>query len=77
MTYFLIGYSKRGGEEPVLERYEDADEAAGKLFEAEARLRGDPDHGVVLLYADDESSLRRTHGSYFLDFDELLETARG
>ncbi len=77
MSYFLITYSRRGGEDPVLERFEDAAEAATKLLEAEARLRGDLVHGVVLLYADDEASLRRTHGSYFLDFDELLETARG
>lgn len=77
MSYFLLIYNRRKGEQPVLERFEDAHEAAQHLFEAEARLRDDRDHGVVLLYAEDEASLRRTHGSYFLDFDELLETARG
>jgi len=51
--------------------------ATERLFATEARLRDDPDHGVVLLYAEDEESLRKTHGSYFLGFDELLETARG
>lgn len=77
MSYFLLIFSKHTRERPVLERFEDGHEAAEKLLEAEARLRDDPDHGVVLLYAEDEDSLRKTHGSYFLDFDELLETARG
>lgn len=77
MTYFLLIFRKRGGGQPLVERYEDAHEAARKLLETEARLRDDPDHGVVLLYAEDEASLRRTHGTYFLDFDELLEAARG
>lgn len=76
MSYFLLICSKRGRTAPALERYEDGDEAAERLFEVEARLRDDPDHGVVLLYAEDEGSLRKTHGSYFLDFDELLEIAR-
>ncbi len=77
MSYFLLVFRKRGGEPPVLERIEDAREAGEKLLETEARLRDDPDQGVILLYAEDEDSLRGTHGSYFLDFDELLETARG
>jgi hypothetical protein len=77
VSHFLVIFSRIAGEVPVLERYEDAHEAAMKLFETEAKLRDDPDHGVVLLYAEDEESLRRTHGSYFLGFDELLETAGG
>ncbi len=77
MSYFLLVFSKRRAEPPVVERIEDAREAGEKLLEAEARLRDDAEHGVVLLYAEDETSLRKTHGTYFLDFDELLETARG
>ena len=77
MSYFLLVFSKRRGEPPVVERIEDAREAGERLLETEARLRDDSEHGVILLYAEDEDSLRKTHGSYFLDFDELLETARG
>ncbi len=77
MSYFLLIFSKHTREQPVVERYEDGQQAAEKLLETEAQLRDDPEHDVVLLYAEDEDSLRKTHGSYFLDFDELLETARG
>jgi hypothetical protein len=44
------------------------------LVEAEEELRG-TDYGVVLLVADDEETLRRTHAQYFETFDELLEPA--
>lgn len=48
-----------------------------RLLEIEAEIRDDPDYGVVLPCAEHEDALRKTHGSYFFTFDELLETARG
>ncbi len=73
MSHFVIIFGRSG--DPAIERYEDAAEAQARLFEAERELHDDPDCGVVLLYADSEESLRRTHGRLFEDIDGLLATA--
>jgi hypothetical protein len=45
------------------------------FVDAERALRGDDRHGVVLLVAEDEETLRRTHSHYFSSVDELLSKA--
>lgn len=78
MSHFVVIFDRRHTGEPAkVERFEDAAAARARLFAAESELRGDADHGVVLLYGESEESLRRTHGSFFMDVDELLETAQG
>jgi len=77
MSHFVVIYDRHRRVPPKVDVYDDPLEAQARLFEAEAKFLGDQDRGVVLLYAESEESLRRTHGSYFLDLDELLDVARG
>lgn len=77
MSHFVVIFDRLHPGSPKVERYDDADLAQSRLFEVEFELSDDPEHGVVLLYAESEESLVRTHGSFFLDLDELLETAQG
>ena len=76
MSHFVVIFDRLHPGSPRVERFEDADLAKERLFEVELELAGDSKHGVVLLYAESEESLRRTHGSFFLGLDELLETAQ-
>jgi hypothetical protein len=70
MSLYLLTFHRRKLAEPILADL-DPDEALVRLLEAEDALRGS-DFGVVLLVADDEEALRRTHSQYFETFDELL-----
>jgi hypothetical protein len=76
MSHFVVIFDRLRPGSPTVERYDDAESARVRLFEIELNQAGDPDHGVVLLYAESEDSLRRTHGSLFSNLDELLETAQ-
>jgi hypothetical protein len=75
MSHFIIIFDRDHRSEPEIEQIDDADDAMARLFEVERDLKGDPGRGVVLLYADDEESLRVTHGHYFKTLDEILELA--
>lgn len=75
MSHFVVIFDRNHSVAPSVERFEDADEARVRLFEAESELKGDPTKGVVMLFGVSEESLRHTHGSLFMDLDELLETA--
>jgi hypothetical protein len=74
MSYFLMRYTRLGREDPIIERFEDSDEALERLSEEEKRVRG-TNEGVVLLVADDEADLRRTHAHYFQSLNELRDEA--
>jgi hypothetical protein len=76
MSYFLVIFDRRRQGEAAVERLEDPDLAVERLFELEKQL-AEPGakRGVVLLVADDEGEIRRTHSHYFKSFDELLERA--
>lgn len=76
MSYFVLTFTRGDGTQPELERYEDRDLAMDRFTAMERRLRKDgTDRGVVLLIADDEETLRRTHSHYFMTLDELLSQA--
>ena len=76
MSYFLVIFDRhRRKIDTEVERIEDPDRAVRRLFELEEQLQTPGDRGVVLLVADDEEDLRRTHAQYFKSFDELLELA--
>ncbi len=72
MSLFLLTFSRRDGSQPAIERFEDPEEAMERFAERERELRGSEDKGVVLLVADDEDTLRRTHSHYFSNVDEIL-----
>jgi hypothetical protein len=71
MSYFLVIYDRHRQLKPVIERVTDSAGAQERLFEIEAELGDDPDRGVVLLVADGEDDLRKTHGQYFERVDDL------
>jgi hypothetical protein len=76
MSYFLVIFDRRRRTEAVVERIEDPDLAVERLFELEKQLAEPGEkRSVVLLVADDEEEIRRTHSHYFKSFDELLELA--
>jgi hypothetical protein len=76
VSYFLVIYDRRKQHEARVERIEDEDAALARLFELEDQLRGSKNgRGVVLLVADDEDEIHRTHSQYFKSFDELRELA--
>ena len=71
---FLIEYDRSRGEIVSLETFSDSERrmAAGARLELEIRLnRDNVDHEVVLLEADSEEALRRTHRRYFENLTEL------
>jgi hypothetical protein len=76
MSFSLLTFSRNSDEEPDLELFHDAGEAMDRFTERERELRhADGDRGVVLLIADDEETLRRTHTHYFVDsVAELAKT---
>lgn len=75
MSYFLIIFDRRGALDPEVIRIEDERAATEKLFSIEDRLGLDGTRGVVMLGADSEDELRRTHGHYFKTGKQLLEPA--
>lgn len=72
MSFFLLTYTRRAEAAPEIVRYEDSAQAMDAFVEAEHALRGSRDRGVVLLIADDEETLRKTHSHYFESVEELL-----
>jgi hypothetical protein len=73
MSYFLLTFDRPANGAPRIERYEDGDEALAHFTDAERRVRAEgADRGVVLLVADSEETLRKTHSHYFYTVDELL-----
>lgn len=67
MTYFVLSYRRRRGE--VIERHDysvdERDQAWMQRDQLALRYAHDPDVEVVLLGAESEAELRRTHGRYF------------
>ncbi len=71
MSHFLVIFDRKRRRDPDVERIEDASEAQERLFEMERVLRHDPERGVVLLIAEREEDLSKTHGQYFKAVDDL------
>jgi hypothetical protein len=71
MSLFLLTFTRGASIDPEIERFEDPEKAMRKFADRERELRGS-DRGVVLLIAENEETLRRTHSHYFETADELL-----
>ncbi|MFO0963977.1 MAG: hypothetical protein U0793_00035 [Gemmataceae bacterium] len=67
MTYFVLAFRRGRGE--VIERHDysvaERDQAWTLRDQLALRYALDPDVEVVLLGAESEAELRRTHGRYF------------
>ena len=72
---FLIEYDRQKGVLVRLDIFADAERATAEhsrlALELELNER-EIEHEVVLLQAEDESALRRTHRRYFEDLVELV-----
>jgi hypothetical protein len=71
---FLIEYDRSQGEIVKLDTFSDSERRVAEeaRLELEIRLnRNNIDHEVVLLEADSEEALRRTHRRYFESLTEL------
>lgn len=74
--FYLIEYNRPEGRLVTFRTFTDAERStADELrFAIELDLnRKKIDHEVVLLQAESEAALRRTHGRYFYDLRQLLE----
>jgi hypothetical protein len=77
MSFFLLTYSRGNDEESTVESFDDPAEAMERFVAAERHHRAhDNGRGVVLLIADDEETLRRTHSHYFESLEEALAAFR-
>lgn len=75
MSFFLLIVDPNELGDPAIQRFEDGDEALARFTGTERRLRDTgSDQHAVLLIADGEDTLRRTHPHYFASsLGDLLE----
>lgn len=77
---FLIEYNRREGRLVTFKVFAESERSKAQDLRLEIELdlnRKKIDHEVVLLQAESEAALRRTHGRYFYDAQQLLERMRG
>ncbi len=75
---FLIHYSRRAGKILLLRRFDNAErETAEKArLDLEIGLHRNPrDEEVVILEAESEEAIRKTHGRYFRTVEQLIEAS--
>jgi hypothetical protein len=71
MKHFLIAYDRRHGQVVTFQEFPDSTSALHARFQAE-RDRRSRDTEIVVLSAESEEALRRTHARYFKGVGELL-----
>lgn len=76
MNHYLVVFDRSKGEVLRLQRFSDRDDALQARFAEERDHRGESDIEIVVLGAISGESLRRTHGRYFKDFEQLAASAR-
>jgi hypothetical protein len=78
VIHFLLVYDRSAGQ--LLERQAFPQERAGEAlrarFDCERRYADRPSIEVVVIGAESEEGLRRTHASYFATPSELVEQMR-
>ena len=77
---FLIEYNRRQGRLVTFKVFAESERSKAQDLRLEIELdlnRRNVDHEVVLLEAESEAAIRRTHGRYFYDLRQLLELMRG
>ncbi len=73
MAHFLLIYDRSAGKLVRQESYGSNGEAMRARFVAEGEFAGRPEIEVVVLVAESEEAMRRTHGRYFLGLSELVD----
>ena len=75
---FLIEYDRKQGQIVTLQTFDDADKlkAESTRLELELRLNGSGiEHEVVILEAQSDEGLRRTHRRYFESLADLTKAS--
>jgi hypothetical protein len=76
VRHYLVIYDRRQGKRlGRLRTFRDAGHALDARFQAEREHKGNPDIEVVVLSGRSVDALRRTHGRYFEDAQQLAKTA--
>ena len=76
MNHYLVVFDRSKGELIRLQRFGNRDDALRARFAEERTRQDEPDIEVVVLGAISGESLRRTHGRYFKDFEQLAAGAQ-
>ncbi len=79
MMIYLIEYNRPEGRLVTFKVFAESERSKAETLRFEIELdlnRRKVDHEVVLLLAESEAALRRTHGRYFYDAQQLLERMR-
>jgi hypothetical protein len=71
MSSFVIVYRRSAQEIVELEQFQDDATAFDFLVDRQRKYGVGPDLEIVLLGAESEEALRRTHARYFSDVGEL------
>jgi hypothetical protein len=73
MSHFLLIFDRKRRRDPKVICIADPRDAQRELFRFEEKLRDSADRGVVLLVAEREEDIRKTHGQYFKQVEGLEE----
>ena len=77
MHHYVLVYDQRLGRLVAdIEEFTDSEAGMERRFELERKHRGDPKIEVVMLSADSEAQIRRTHSRYFKTTAELIADLR-
>jgi len=74
---YLIEYNRPEGRLVTFKVFAESERSKAQDLRLEIELdlnRRKVDHEVVLLQAESEAALRRTHGRYFYDVQQILES---
>lgn len=74
---FLIEYQRSAGRIVQFQKFRDEERAVAERARVDRELarRADADYEVVLLEAESEQALRKTHGRYFFENDRVALAA--
>lgn len=74
MNYFVVVYDRLSGESSVLRTFsaEERAQAMQNRFELEDEFKDRPNVEIVVLGADSQDSLMRTHSRYFKTAREMI-----
>ncbi|KAA1380562.1 hypothetical protein [Aeromicrobium fastidiosum] len=77
MNYFLIVYNRSTGESDIRRTFTSTrrSEAMSARFELEDLHRGDANIEIVVLGADSEQGLMKTHSRYFRSAKDMIREA--
>jgi hypothetical protein len=80
MMIYLIEYNRPEGRLVTFKIFAESERSKAQALRLEIELdlnRQKIDHEVVLLQAESQAALRRTHGRYFYNLRQILGLMRG